>query len=74
MLAPVGKLKKKLINIPNIKHITDIIPDITISSLKLFVSPLAMIAGKIIRLEIRSVPIILIPNTTIKAVKNDIRN
>ena len=74
MLAPVGKLKKKLINIPNIKHITDIIPDITISSLKLFVSPLAMIAGKIIRLEIRSVPIILIPNTTIKAAKNDIRN
>lgn len=74
MLAPVGKFKKKLINIPRIKQIIDIIPDIIINSLKLLANPFAMTAGKIIRLDISNVPIILIPSTTISAVKNDIRN
>ena len=74
MLAPVGKFIKKLNSIPNIKHIIDIIPEIIINSLKLFVNPLAIIAGNTIKLEINNVPIILIPNTTINAVKNDIRN
>lgn len=53
MLAPVGKFKKKLINIPSIKHIIDINPDIIISSLKLLANPFAMTAGKIIKLEDR---------------------
>ena len=47
MLAPVGKFKKKLINIPRIKQIIDIIPDIIINSLKLLANPFAMTAGKI---------------------------
>ena len=74
ILAPVGRFMKKLSNIPNIKHTTDIIPDIMISSLKLPVSPFAIIAGKTIKLDIKSVPIILIPRTTINAVRNEIKN
>lgn len=74
ILAPVGKFKKKLTNMPKIKHIIDIIPDIIISSLKLFDNPFAITAGNIIKLDINSVPIILMPNTIINAVRKEIRN
>ena len=42
--------------------------------LKLFVNFLAIIAGNTIRLDISSVPIILIPSTTTIAVISDIKN
>lgn len=74
MHAPVGRFKKKENSIPNIKHITDISTDSITMFLKLFVNFLAIIAGKTIRLEISSVPIILIPKTTTIAVISEIKN
>mgnify|MGYP003415761230 CR=1 FL=1 len=74
MHAPVGKFKKNENSIPNIKHITDIKTESITMFLKLFVNFLAIIAGKTIKLEIKSVPIILIPTTTTIAVINEIKN
>ena len=74
MLAPVGKFKKKLTNIPSTKQVTEIIEEIIINCLKLFVNPFAITAGKTIKLEISKVPIIHIPRTTTKAVKKEIKN
>lgn len=72
--APVGRFKKNDISSPNMKHIIDIkIDNITIL-LKLFVNFLDIIAGNTIKLDISSVPIILIPNTTTIAVIRDIKN
>ena len=61
-------------NTPIIKHTTEIITDDITSPLKLFVSFLAIIHGNTIKLEIKSVPIILIPTTTTNAVIRAIKN
>ena len=74
MHAPVGKFTKNENNNPNKKHVTDIITEHITIFLKLLVIFLAIIAGNTIKLDIKSVPIILIPRTTTTAVINDIRN
>lgn len=56
------------------KQIIDVITDTHAKPLKLFVSFLAITAGNTIRLEIKRVPIILIPKTTTNAVIRAIRN
>lgn len=71
--APVGILKIKDSSIPIMKQIADIIADNTTRDLKLLESFFAVKAGNIMRLEISKVPIILMPITTVKAVKNDIK-
>lgn len=73
-LAPVGRLMTNDKIMPTKKQNTEIIEDAIMRPLKLFVIFLAVIAGKMIRLEIKSVPIILIPKTTVKAVKKAITN
>ncbi len=73
-LAPVGRFTEKDKIIPTKKQNTEIIEDIIIRPLKLFVIFLAVMAGKIIKLEIKRVPIILMPKTTVKAVKRAITN
>ena len=72
--APVGIFKKNDAKIPIKKHIIDVKADIITNPLKLVVNFFAIIAGKIIKLEINIVPIILIPTTTTKAVKSAIKN
>ena len=74
MLAPVGKLNINEMIIPKIKQIIDISPKAITKPLKLLTSFLAITAGNTMRPEISKVPIILIPITTVKAVKNDIKN
>ena len=74
MLAPVGRLIMKDKIIPTKKQNTEITADAIMRDLKLLVIFLAVIAGKIIKLEIKSVPIILMPKTTVKAVKKAITN
>ena len=73
-LAPVGRFMAKDKHIPIKKQITEMIAEANIRPLKLLTIFLAVIAGKIIRLEIKRVPIILIPKTTVKAVKKAITN
>lgn len=68
MLAPVGTLNKNEKTIPNKKQTKDIKPEKITKDLKLFAHFLAITAGKIIRLEINKVPIILIPTTIIRDV------
>lgn len=72
--APAGKLIKNETKIPIIKQMIEIKQLITINPLKLFVNFFAIIAGNTIKLEIKSVPIILIPNTTTNAVIKAIKN
>ena len=52
---------------------TDTTADEITRDRKLLESFFAVIAGNIIRLEISNVPIIRIPITTVRAVKNDIK-
>ena len=72
--APVGIFKKNDVNIPIIKHTTEVSILITTKPLKLVVNFLAIIAGKTIKLDISIVPIILIPTTTTNAVNSAIKN
>ena len=65
-------MKDKII--PTKKQNTEITAEAIMRDLKLLVIFLAVIAGKIIKLEIKSVPIILMPKTTVKAVKKAITN
>lgn len=74
MQAPVGKFSINDSITPTIKHITDSTADKITIPLKLFVSFLAIIAGKTIKLEINNVPINLIPKTTTNAVASEIKN
>ena len=74
MPAPVGKLKRKEISKPQIKQKIEKKADEITRYLKLLTNFLAINAGKIIRLEIKSVPIILMPMTTVSAVRNEIKN
>ena len=68
MLAPTGVLQRYDAVIPRKKHVTESIDDVIITLLKVLQTCIDVSAGKIIRLEIRSVPIILIPSTTVRAV------
>ena len=74
ILAPVGRLILKDKIIPKKKHTIDKTTDVHTTALKLPTSFPAVTAGKIIRLEIRRLPIILIPNTTARAVKRAMIN
>ena len=74
ILAPVGKFISNDKASPARKQITDKKTDSTATALKLMTSLRAMTAGKIIRLDISKLPIILIPMTTVSAVRSAIRN
>lgn len=71
-LAPAGVEYKKETVIPIKKHATEIIPEEIITRLKLLKIRIEVKAGKIIKLEINIVPIILIPSTIVIAVKKAI--
>ena len=66
--APVGIPNTTDKIIPKAKHIIEKTPDIITVDLKFRQTVIAVADGKIIRLEIRSVPIILMPSTTVIAV------
>ena len=68
IVAPVGSSKRYDATSPVKKQNIEIITDIIITCLNLCVTRIADNAGKIIRLEIRSVPIILMPITMVTAV------
>ena len=67
-LAPAGVLKAKEMTIPAQKLPTAITAEQIITERKLLNTLIAERAGKIIRLEMSSAPIILIPTTTVTAV------
>ena len=72
---PAGIFKKNEIINPEIKAINDITPEIITRVLKpREVKFFAAAAGRIITPEIKSVPVILIPETIINAVKIEIIN
>ena len=71
MLAPVGREYRKDMHKPIKKHRTDIKADEIITFLKLLKTLMEVRAGNIIRLEISTAPIILIPTTMVKAVSMD---
>ena len=71
-LAPGAVSRAIEINIPQRKQSTDIVPEHKITLLKLLQIRIEVIAGKIIRLDIKSEPIIIIPNTTVTAVSTAI--
>ena len=72
--APAGILKINEIINPAIKFIKDTSPEIITRILNPEAKFLAMTAGNIITPEIKRVPVIRIPDTTIKAVKIEIIN
>jgi hypothetical protein len=74
ILAPVGIPQTIENHIPRIKQSDEIIADSSIRFLKLFAIFLAITAGNITKLEISNVPIILMPSTTVKAVRKEIKN
>ena len=74
MLAPVGRFQTKDRASPAAKQISEMQADVTTSARKLLTSLRAVTAGRMIRLDIRSVPIILMPSTTVRAVRKEIRN
>ena len=74
ILAPVGIFNNKEINTPTKKQRIDIIDDKNIRLLKLLTNFLAIKAENIIKLDINNVPIILMPTTTVSAVRRDIKN
>ena len=74
MPAPVGRLKRKEISIPHMKQKIEKNAERVTRYLKLRTNFLAIMAGKIIKLEIKSVPIILMPMTTVSAVRKEIKN
>ena len=72
-VAPVGVSSIYEDTRPIKKHTTDKTDEQTITALKLLNTLIEVRAGKIIRLDMRSVPIILIPTTTVIAVSTAIR-
>ena len=68
-LAPTGISSEYEKRIPIKKHTTLITADVIITLLKNLQTRIALSAGKIIRLEIKSEPIIVIPRTIVSAVK-----
>ena len=74
MLAPVGRFISNDRISPARKQITDRKTDNSATALKLTTSLRAITAGKMIKLEIRRLPIIRIPITTVNAVSSAIKN
>ena len=72
--APAGILNTNEIINPAMKAINDITPEIITRALKPDAKFLAVTAGRIITPEIKRVPVILIPDTTTRAVKIEIIN
>ena len=68
-LAPVGVEKKKLMNMPMIKHTADRMPEHITVPLKVLHSRMAVRGGKMIRLEMSRAPIMRMPSTIITAVR-----
>ncbi len=71
-LAPAGIEKLYDMTIPAVKQIMDIIEEQIITNRKLFPIRMDVSAGNIIRLEIRSAPIMRIPTTIVAAVSSAI--
>ena len=71
-LAPAGDAHTYDTVIPTTKHTTEITPELIITLLNVRHTRIDVSAGKMIRLEIRSAPIIRIPNTIVTAVKTAI--
>lgn len=69
MLAPGVVFIKRAINIPIKKLITDINADVITTPLKLLHTLIAVREGITIRLDIKREPIIIIPRTTVTAVR-----
>lgn len=67
--APVGSSNLKEIIIPIIKQIKESTAELIVTDLKVLNTRIEVIAGKIIKLEIKRAPIILIPKTTVKEVQ-----
>ena len=74
MPAPVGRLNAADSANPATKQSMEITTASMIIALKPPASFLAVIAGKIIKLDINSVPIMRIPATMVTAVKKAIKN
>ena len=72
MPAPVGSEYTQDSSIPTAKHTTDTTAEQTVTALKWENSRIDESAGKMIRLEISSVPIMRMPTTTVRAVSNAI--
>ena len=68
MLAPVGALSTYEATRPVKKQVTESRAEHIHTDLKLLQMRIAVIQGKIIRLDIKSAPIILIPSTIVTAV------
>ena len=71
-VAPAGVLNPKEINIPAKKQTKDTTTELIITLRKFLKSLIEVRDGKIIRAEISSVPITLIPITIVKAVSTAI--
>jgi len=69
MLAPGVVLHARAISIPSKKLITDTIAAVITTPLKLLHIRIAVSDGITIRLDMRSEPIIIIPRTTVTAVR-----
>ena len=72
MLAPVGNDQPKEATIPQKKHTIEIIAELSTTLRKLLNTRIEERAGKMIKLEINMVPMILIPTTMVHAVSKAI--
>ena len=72
-VAPAGVSKTNDKKMPTTKQTTEDIADVTVTLLKLLQILIELSAGKIIRLEMRTVPMSFIPTTIVTAVKSAIR-
>ena len=68
ILAPTGVPQKKDTEMPAKKQTAESMPDVMMTLRNVLHICIEVNAGKIIRLEISRVPIILIPRTTVSAV------
>lgn len=68
ILAPVGVSSIYDPIIPKVKHPAETAAEVMTAAINLLHTLIAVSAGKIIRLDIKSDPIILIPKTTVTAV------
>ena len=68
MLAPVGVSRKYDAVMPTRKHATEMTAAVTTTARKLLQRRIAESAGKMMRLEMSSAPIMRMPSTTVTAV------
>ena len=73
ILAPVGVSRNTDAKMPRIKHTTDTTPEQITTLLKVLHTLIEVSDGKIIRLDIKSAPISLMPRTIITAVRTATR-